>query len=70
LGYESGGCEVRFPIQPLRPTVWEADEMVWQERAALLWDEEWGAIGLTNSSFLFVFCPVNGEHRITTDTKD
>jgi hypothetical protein len=70
LGHESGGCEVPSPIQPFTPTVCDFDETFRQKRAALLWDEEWSAIRLTKSSFLFVFSPVSGEHPITTGTKD
>jgi hypothetical protein len=70
LSQESAECEVRSPTRPFTRTVCAIDETMWLFLARLSSDEEWIAIGLTNSSFLFVFCPVNDEHLITTGTKD
>jgi hypothetical protein len=70
FGHENAVCEVPSPIQPFTATVCDVSETVWQKCTALLCDEEWGAIGLTKSSFLFVFCLVSGEDLITTGTKD
>jgi hypothetical protein len=70
FGHESGVWKVPSPTQPFTAIICDFNEPFRQKRVSLLWNEEWSSIGSTKSSFLFVFIPVNVEHRTTIDTKD